>query len=220
MAGTPQQNGVVERRNRTLLETARCLTSKQNLPPQLWAETLSTAAYLHNRLPSKATPSSTPEELYSGLKPDISHLRIFGSTAFVHIPSNKRDKLSPKTFKCILVGYDTSSKTYRCFDPTTHTIHLSRDVEVIESLASPPPTPPSSTPQPPTLEQLLPPTPITPLEPLPTPTSSPTTSTLTLPDPSSPLPLSHPPSSTSVPSSHSSPPYSYPNTSTFSPPQS
>ena len=91
MAGTPQQNGVVEHRNRTLLEIAKCLTAKHDLPQRIWAETISVATYLQNRPPSKATPHSIPEELYFVYKLDISHLCVFGSTALVHIPSNKRD---------------------------------------------------------------------------------------------------------------------------------
>ena len=202
MAGTPQQNGVVERRNRTLLETARCLTANQDLPQQLWAEAISTAAYLHNRLPSKTTPHSTPEELYFGSKPDISHLKIFGSTAFVHVPSTKRDKLSPKTIKCIFVGYDTSSKTYRCFNPQTQKILLSRDVEFVEtphSTATPSSAPAPSSP--PSLEQLFPPTSPSlphpsPLDPTPPPPSPSTLPSHHPPAPPSPQP---PPTPTSPP---------------------
>ena len=91
MAGTPQQNGVCRTPQPYLLEIANCLTAKHDLHQRIWAETISIATYLQNRLSSKATPHSIPEELYFVYKLDISHLCVFGSTEFVHIPSNKRD---------------------------------------------------------------------------------------------------------------------------------
>ena len=61
----------------------------------------------------------TPHEKYYGKKPDLSHVRIFGSIAYVHIPDEKRQKLDPKSEKCILVWYSLEQKGYKCFNPST-----------------------------------------------------------------------------------------------------
>ena len=135
MSATPQQNKVVDCRNHTPLEIARCLIAGWNLFQKLWPEAISSAANLHNILPHKATPHSTPEELYFGSKPNVFHLCVFGAPAFVHIHAVQRNKLSPIT-PCALVRYDFPNKTYQCFDPITHRIHLSLDVEFFEN---PPP---------------------------------------------------------------------------------
>lgn len=74
---TPQQNGVVKRMNKTLLEKVRCLLFTSGLPNTFWGEALSTAAYLINRSPSTAINFKCPEEVWSGRKPGLSHLRIF-----------------------------------------------------------------------------------------------------------------------------------------------
>ena len=205
MAATPQQNDTVERRNRTFFETAGCLTANQDLPQRLWAEAISTTTYFHNCLPSKVTHILPLKNYVSNTGPDASHLRVFGSTAFVHIPSNKRDKLSPKTTKCILVGYDIPSKTYRCFESITHKIYLSRDVEFIEHRYSPPTSSPEPNPQtPPSLEQLFPSTHLflSVRVPVPTYSLTPLSSTPYLSSPSSPThtpPPSPPPSLTPSP---------------------
>lgn len=82
---TPEQNGTAERMNRTLLEKARCMMAEANLPKKFWAEAVNTAAYLVNRSPCKST-SKTPEELWSGKQPNVSHLKVFGCIAYHHIP--------------------------------------------------------------------------------------------------------------------------------------
>ena len=77
----------------------------------------------------------TPHEKLYGKKLDISHVRIFGSIAFIHIPDDKRQKLDPKSEKCILVGYSLEQKGYKCFDPSTRKVQVSRDV-VFDELPS------------------------------------------------------------------------------------
>jgi transposase InsO family protein len=75
MLGTPQQNGVAERSNRTLMDMVRSMLSNSHLPLFLWSETLKTAVYVLNRVPSKAVPK-TPFELWNGWKPSLNHLHI------------------------------------------------------------------------------------------------------------------------------------------------
>ena len=102
---TPQQNGVAERLNRTLVEGVRTMLADSKLPHRFWAEALSTAAYLRNRSPTKALEGITPFEAWSGTKPDVSSLRIFGCSTYAHVPKAERRKLDSKTRKCVLLGY-------------------------------------------------------------------------------------------------------------------
>ena len=74
---TPEQNGVAERKNRTIVEAARAMLCDQGLPKFLWGEAANTAVYIQNRCPHSALDSKTPEEVFSGKKPDVSHFRIF-----------------------------------------------------------------------------------------------------------------------------------------------
>ena len=99
---TPEQNGVSERMNRTLVKKVRSMLADSGLPQKIWAEALSTAVYLINRSPTKALDKTTPFEAWYGKKPfeawygkkpNVSHLRVFGSSAYAHIPKNERKKL-------------------------------------------------------------------------------------------------------------------------------
>ena len=90
---TPEQNGVAERLNRTLVESVRSMISDAKLPQKFWAEALSTAVYLRNRSPTKAVTGMTPYEAWSGEKPGVGHLRAFGCAAYAHVPKDERKKL-------------------------------------------------------------------------------------------------------------------------------
>ena len=126
---TPQQNGVAERANRTLLEMARAMLYQSTLPQLLWAEAIMTAAYLRNRCPTKILQAVTPEEAWTDHKPDVSHLRAFGCLAFCHIPDAKRSKLDAKSRPCIFLGYEKTVGTYTLIDPARNfTLVRSRDV--------------------------------------------------------------------------------------------
>jgi hypothetical protein len=87
----PQQNGVAERKNRTICEAARAMMHDQNLPLSLWAEAASIAVYIQNRCPHKAFEAKNPEEVFTGCKPSIDHLRIFGSPVYIHISKREED---------------------------------------------------------------------------------------------------------------------------------
>ena len=121
----PEQNGVAERMNRTLVETTRSMLVNSNLPHSFWAEALS---YLRNRSPTKAVAGMTPYEGWTGEKPRVDGLRVFGCQAFVHIPKDERKKLDSKSKKCVFVGYETTTKGYRLYDPMRDKIIHSRDV--------------------------------------------------------------------------------------------
>lgn len=129
---TPQQNGVAERKNRTLVEMGRCMLLDAGLALQFWGEAISTAAYLINRLPSRSV-DTTPYEKWYGRKPDTSHLRIFGSKVYRLVPHELRKKWDDCAVIGILVGYSTTTKGYRILDPKTNKVTVSRSVRIVES---------------------------------------------------------------------------------------
>ena len=93
----PEQNGVAERMNRTLVETVRSMLADSKLPKRLWAEALLTAVYLRNRSPTRALAGITPYQAWTGEKPCVNHLKVFGCAAYAHIPSDQRRKLNSKS---------------------------------------------------------------------------------------------------------------------------
>jgi len=128
-ADTPQQNGVAERFNRTLLEALRAMMHAAGVPEELWAELAATAVYLRNRLPTRVNrDEASPYELWHGRKPQIGHLRVIWADAFVHIMKAKRSKLGPRAQKLKLIGYHDDKKAYKLWNPTTMRIITSRDV--------------------------------------------------------------------------------------------
>ena len=129
----PEQNGVAERQNQTLVETVRSMLIDSKLPHKFLAEALNTAAYLRNRSPTKAVDGMTPFEAWTNVKPTVKHLRVFGCDAFVHIPKDERHKLDSKSKKCILLGYGEETKGYRLYDPEKRKVFHSRDVKFNEN---------------------------------------------------------------------------------------
>jgi transposase InsO family protein len=89
---SPQQNGISERMNRTLVEMARSMIYHANIPQKFWAEAISTAAYLRNRCPTSSFKGETPHERWFGVKPDVDHIRVFGCLVYMHIQDEKRRK--------------------------------------------------------------------------------------------------------------------------------
>ena len=105
--GTPQQNGVAERRNRTLQNMVRSMLSYLSLPISFWGYALETAVYLLNLVPSKSV-SKTPTELWKGRKPSLNHIRIWGAPA--HVLRKEPNKLEPRTEVCFFVGYPKGTR--------------------------------------------------------------------------------------------------------------
>lgn len=129
---SPQMNGSSERLNRTILEKVRCLLYTSNLDHKFWAEAACTAAHLINVSPSKRLSGKTPDEAWSGKKVSLKHLRVFGCEAFAHVDKVKRNKLEPKSKRCIFLGYESSG--YRLYDLTKKEVFRSRDVVFNESV--------------------------------------------------------------------------------------
>ncbi|CAM8944369.1 unnamed protein product [Rhodiola kirilowii] len=129
----PQQNGVVERRNRTLLEMTRSVWKHMSLPNYLWGEALRHATYLINRVGTRSVIGKTPYEALRGKKPNIEHLRVFECLGYAKTEEVGRKKLDDRSRILVHLGTEPGSKAYRLFDPTTKRICVSRDVVFDES---------------------------------------------------------------------------------------
>ena len=90
---TPQQNGVSERRNRTIVEMTKTMMKEKGLPKYFWAEAVYTSVHILNRCPTKALKDKTPVEAWSGIKPSVSHFKIFGCICYADVPAEKRKKI-------------------------------------------------------------------------------------------------------------------------------
>lgn len=123
--GTPQQNGVVEHINQTLLERARCMLSNADLARRFWAEAVSTTCYLINRGPHTGIDCKTPYEVWSGKPADYSLLRVFGCTVYYHVSEGK---LELRAKKDIFVGFGDGVKGYRIWSHSENRVILSRSV--------------------------------------------------------------------------------------------
>jgi hypothetical protein len=128
----PQQNGVAERKNRTIVGAARAILHDQGLPLFLWAEACYTAIYLQNRSPHRVVGSMTPAEVFYGKKPEVGHFRIFGCITYSYVPSEKRTNLEPMVERGIFVGYSETSKAFRIYLPSLRKTVLRRDVKFEE----------------------------------------------------------------------------------------
>ena len=124
---TPEQNGVAERLNRTLLEKIRPMLTQAGLPKIYWAEAANTANYLKNRTTSQALLGTTSYEMWFDRKPDLSHLRTFGCVTYAHIPDGHRKKLDDKSEMLRFMGYN-GGKGYRLMDEKTKKIKFRKDV--------------------------------------------------------------------------------------------
>ena len=132
-----QDKATTERKNRSLMEMARCMLNGKKLPHKFWLEAVMCANYVLNRCPTKAITTITLYEAWTGHKPNVGHMRIFGSLAYAFVPPQQRHKLQDKATKCIFVGYSKESKGYRLFQPTTGKIIISRDVIFAENATQP-----------------------------------------------------------------------------------
>ena len=102
--------------------------NEKEMPEYYWAEATHAAIYIMNKTPTTAIHGTTPEEKFTGKKLDLSHLKVFGCLAYVHIPDELRSKLDPKAKKCVFIGYSLEHKGYRCNNPLMREVRVSRDV--------------------------------------------------------------------------------------------
>jgi transposase InsO family protein len=122
---TPQQNGIVERKNRTLLDMARTMLDEYKTLDRLWAEAINTACYSINRLYLHRILKNTSYELLTGKNPNVSYFRVFGSKCFILIKRGRKSKFAPKFVEGFLLGYDSNTRAYRVFNKSTGFVEVS-----------------------------------------------------------------------------------------------
>jgi len=125
---SPQQNGVVERRNQTVVEMARCLLKSMQVPGKYWGEAVKAAVYILNRSPTKSLNGKTPFEAWFGKKPGVKHLRTFGCLAYIKKVGPGVTKLSDRSITGVFFGYEPGTKGYRVYDPVNNKLMVTRDV--------------------------------------------------------------------------------------------
>ena len=132
MPGSPDQNSVVERRNRTLVDMVRSMLSNSNLPKFLWIDALKMAVYIVNRVPTKVVPM-TPFELWKNWKLSLRHMRAWGCLSEVRIYNPQGKKLNLRTLIGFFIGYAETCKGYRFYCPSHSTrIVESRNAKFLE----------------------------------------------------------------------------------------
>nr|GEZ78439.1 hypothetical protein [Tanacetum cinerariifolium] len=129
---SPQQNGVVERRNLLVIEMARSMMKSMEVPDTLWGEAVRQAVYIQNRVPTKTLGDMTPYERWSGKNPNLEHLRVFGCVAHSKVLRGHQQKLDSRSEMLVHLGTKTGSKAYRLLDPVSERIQVSRDVRFDE----------------------------------------------------------------------------------------
>ena len=129
---SPQQNRVVERKNRTIMSCVRSMLKEKKLPLELWAEAVNTCVYVLNRSYTKSLENVTPYEKWRGRKPVVDHLRVFGLV--VHVKTTGMlNKLEDRSAIMVFIGYERGTKAYRCLNPLNFKVNISRDVIFEES---------------------------------------------------------------------------------------
>ena len=133
---TPEQNGIAERKNRTLKDMMNAMLISSGMPTNMWGEAILSACYVLNRVPHKKL-DKTPYELWKGFKPNLSHLKVWGCLGKIGVPSFQRSKIGPKTVDAVFIGYASNSAAYRLILKDASylgAIRESRDVEFFEHI--------------------------------------------------------------------------------------
>lgn len=128
----PQQNGHAERANRTIAEGATAMLHESGLPPSFWGEAVGAFTYVRNRCATSTINGATPYELWKGEKPDVSRIRVWGCTAYVHVQKDKRTAFGSHMEKCVFIGYPTGYKGWKFYNPITRQVIISERAEFDE----------------------------------------------------------------------------------------
>jgi hypothetical protein len=124
---TAQQNGLVERKNRTLIEMARTMLDDYKTSDQFWAKAVNTVCHVTNRLYIHKLLKKTPYELLTGNKPNVSYFRVFGSKCYVLQKRSKPSKIATKVYEGFLLRYDSNSRAYRIFNKDSDCVKTTCD---------------------------------------------------------------------------------------------
>ena len=133
---TPQQNGVAERKNRTLIDAARTMMAEFKSPYNFWAEAINTACHASNRLYIRKGLNKTPYEILTGNKPNLKYFRVFGCKCFILKKGARLAKFDSRAHEGIIVGYATNSHAYRVLNKSTGLIEETCNVEFDENNGS------------------------------------------------------------------------------------
>ncbi|GKA04003.1 putative ribonuclease H-like domain-containing protein [Tanacetum coccineum] len=133
VARTPQQNGVAERRNKTLIEAARTMLADSKLPTTFWAEVVSTACYVQNKVLVVKPHNKTPYELFRGFKPALSFMRPFGCHVTILNTLDSLGKFDGKSDEGFFVGYSLSSKAFRVYNTRTRMVEENLHIGFLEN---------------------------------------------------------------------------------------
>jgi hypothetical protein len=131
---TPQQNGVVERQNRSVQQMARSIMNERNIPQTYWVEAIHTAVHILNKAHLSPHSDKTPYELWFGRPASIKHFKVFGSTCYIKNNDENIGKYDDRADEGIFLGYATNSKGYRCYNKRLHKLVDCIDVKVDEEL--------------------------------------------------------------------------------------
>jgi hypothetical protein len=134
---TPQQNGVVERKNKTLINMARTMFGEYKTHERFWSEAINTACHAINRFYLHRLLKKTSYELLTGNKPNVSYFRVFGSKCYILVKKGRHLKFAPKAVEGFLLGYESNTKTYRVFNKSSGLVEVSSDVVFDETNGSP-----------------------------------------------------------------------------------
>ncbi|GJX72622.1 retrovirus-related pol polyprotein from transposon TNT 1-94 [Tanacetum coccineum] len=134
---TPQSNGVVERKNRTLQEMSRTMLNEQSLPQKFWCNAVDTSTYILNRILIRAILGKTPYELLRSRKPTLDYFRVFGRKCFILNTKDYLTKFDPKSYEGVFLGYSQNSKAYIILNKHTRKVKESLNVTFDET---PPPS--------------------------------------------------------------------------------
>ena len=135
--GTPQQNGIVERKNRTLQEMARCMLEGKGLPKRFWAEAVNTACHIANRVYLRPHTKRTPYELWNNKKPTLKYFRVFESKCYILRDRENLGKFDSRSDDGIFLGYSPNSRAYRVYNLVSHKIMESINVVIDDDASCP-----------------------------------------------------------------------------------
>jgi hypothetical protein len=126
---TPQQNGVVERKNMVIQEMARVMIHSKNLAQHFWGEAVNTACHIINRVYLRPETNKTPYEIWQGKKPTVKYFRIFGRKCYILRDRENLGKFDPKSDEGMFLGY-TNNRAYRVFNKRTEIVMESINVVI------------------------------------------------------------------------------------------